>query len=374
MDVTKTRPVRGWWYGIGRSPSSADITFAATHYDVVVLNAWETAAMRRLRRLNPAVTALVYKDFSSVRNYPGAVEGDKDAAYLPTGLGYWAAQRGNTGWFATDTRGRRVEWQSYPKHWQTAVWDPGYQKAWATAVTTEVVREGWDGVLADNDVNTLKWYSSAVLAGTTNAEGTDRLLRDGLDGLLAAAGDALTQQGKVLVPNVSETRLRPGRWTAHSRFGGALEEMFVLRGGNNALITFEGAQWQELRAQAALGDAWLLLMTRATSEREQRVGFAAASLLAGRRTCWSMSSTGDYTRPDWSRYQDLDLGVPMDLAQRAPGGVWTRRFTRGWVAVNPTTGSVTVTPPTGVATIDGDPAPTSLVLGAGDAVVMPDRR
>lgn len=364
--------VQSWWYGIGKTPTAADITFAASHYDVVVLNAWETAALRRLRDLNKKITVLVYKDFSSVRNYPGAVNGDVDAPLLPSGIGYWAAHRDHPAWFAVDTNNRRIEWDGYPKHWQTAVWNTAYQRAWADAVTTEVVRTGWDGVLADNDVNTLRWYSSAIIAGTRDQAGTDRLIRDGLDALLATAGATLAQRGKLLVPNISEARLRPGRFTAHARYGGGMEEMFALRNDASELLTFQGDQWPELRAQAALGESWLLLMTHARGDREQRVGYASAVLLAGPRTCWSMSSTGTYTRPDWSRYQDLDLGEPTGPARRVTGGAWTRALSRGWVAVNPTSKPVTVTPPRGLSLTDVPPrpAPASLSLPAADAVVL----
>lgn len=366
------RPVQSWWYGIGKTPTAAELTFAASHYDLAVLNAWETTALSRLRKLNPAMKVLVYKDFSSTRNYPGAVIGGNDAPLLPTGIGYWAAHRRHPAWFAVDTKARRIEWQGYRKHWQMAVWDSAYQRAWAKAVTEEVVDQGWDGVLADNDFNTLRYYSSAVLAGTPNAAATDRLIRDGLDALLATAGAELGKHNKLLVPNVSETRLRPGRWAAHARHGGAMEEWFALRGSTGALLTFEGAQWSELQAQAALGETWLLLMTHTKGERDQRVGYVAAALLAGPRTCWSMSSTDSYTKPDWSPYQDLDLGPATGTAQRAPGGAWLRSFTRGWVALNPTSKTVTIIPPRGLLTIDTppSPAPDPVRLPAGDGLVL----
>lgn len=359
------RSPRGWWYGIGKSPTAADIEFAARHYDLVVLNAWETAAMRSLRELNPAITVLVYKDFSSTRSYLGAVEGDHDAPVLPTGVGYHAARRT---WFALNLSGRRVEWSGYPKHWQMAVWDRDYQTAWAQAVTREVVTAGWDGVLADNDFNTLRYYYHGVLRGTLSTEDTDRKLRNGLDKLLAVAGEALDREGKVLVPNLSESRLRPGRWTAHARFGGAMEEIFALRQASGVL-TFQGAQWRELRAQASLGEHWLLLMTHGTDDTAQRVGYATAALLAGPRTCWSMSSTRDYTSTDWSRYQDLDLGTPVAAAVQTLPGVWSRTFTAGWVAVNSTGSPVTLSAPAGMSTLDGDPTAT-LRLDAADAAVL----
>jgi len=360
-----------WWYGIGKPPTDAELALAAKRYDLVVFNATEAEAMRKLRKLNPKVKILVYKDLSSTRNYPGAVHGDTDADRLPSGIGYNAARTEHPEWFAEDTAGRRIEWRGYPKHWQMTVWDPAYQKAWAAAVTEEVVREGWDGVLADNDFNSLSHYSPAVLAGTKDTAETDRVLREGLDAFLGVAGGSLRDAGKIFVPNVSETHLIPGRWTAHSRFSGAMEENFGFHddGGTGELLTFQGNEWKELRAQAALGESWLLLVTRVNDDRGERAGYASAALLAGPYTCWLGATTPTYMNAEWSRYQQIDLGEAVDAAGRQGNGVWTRRFTRGWVAVNPTAASVRVTPPTGLVDLDGR-AVTELDLATADGAVL----
>jgi hypothetical protein len=360
-----------WWYGIGAKPTSLQLKFAAAHYDLVVLNAWETTALRRLRELNPKVKVLVYKDFSSTRNYPGTVDNGVDAKYLPTGLGYVAAEKVHPEWFARDTLDQRIEWQGFEKHWQMTVWTEAYQRAWTTAVVEEVVREGWDGVLADNDFSSLRFYSPAVLKGTADAEATDRLLRDGYDAFLGVAGDELQKAGKMLVPNVSESHLRPGRWTAHSRYDGAMEENFGLRddGAGGELVTFRGNEWKELRAQAALGESWLLLVTHTSSPRDERVGYATAALLAGPHTCWN-GATPDYRTPAWSQYQEAGLGEAVETANRLPSGLWTRRFTKGWVAVNPTGKPVQVTPPVGLVDINGVAVTAPFELPGADAKVL----
>jgi hypothetical protein len=357
-----------WWYGIGQPPTAADLEFAAKRYAVVVLNAQETAAMRKLHELNPNIKVLVYKDLSSARNYRGAVEGDADAPYLPSGIGYHAAK---PEWFALDTASRRIEWQGYPKHWQMTVWDPVYQQTWASAVTAEVTREGWDGVLADNDFNSLSHYSSALLAGTSNTAQTDRTLRDGLDALLTIAGDSLQKAGKMFVPNVSETHLTPGRWTAHSRYSGAMEENFGFRddGGSGELLTFQGNEFKELRGQAALGESWLLLVTRVTDQRKERAGYASAALLAGPYTCWTPATSATYVDPEWSPLQGAGLGEAVDAATRQSNGAWTRRFTHGWVAVNPTSNTVRLTPPDGMVDMAGTPV-TEVELTAADGAVL----
>lgn len=363
-----------WWYGIGDSPTASDIETAAGRYDVVVLNATETAWMRKLHELNPKVKVLVYKDLSSARNYPGAVNGNQDAPYLPTGIGYFAAQTNHPQWFALDNKGQRIEWRGYAKHWQMTVWDKSYQDAWTAAVIGEVTKEGWDGILADNDFNTLSHYSSAVLQGTPDATATDRLLRDGLDSFLSVAGAAFQKAGKLLIPNVSETHLIPGRWTAHSRFGGAMEENFGFRedGGNGGLLTFQGNEFNELRAQAALGESWLLLVTRTNGDRDERAGYASAALLAGPHTCWTPATTPDYRNPEWSKLQASGLGEAIDTATRQPNGVWTRQYTNGWVAVNTTANPVQVTPPGGLNNPDGTPAePVELAAADGLVLVKP---
>ncbi|MGM1060847.1 putative glycoside hydrolase family 15 protein [Saccharothrix sp. Mg75] len=361
-----------WWYGIGEPPSSMEIKFAALHYDLVVLNATETVALRRLKKLNPKVKVLVYKDFSSTRNYPGAVIGDVDAPLLPSGLGYMKTQREHPQWFAVDTEGQRIEWKGYPKHWQMTVWDPAYQKAWTDAVTAEVVREGWDGVLADNDFASLRYYSTALLKDTTTAVETDRTIREGLDVFLTTAGESLRKAGKMLIPNVSESHLTAGRWSAHSRYDGAMEENFGLRDtGTGELLTFKGNEFKELRAQAALGESWLLLVTHVKGAREERVGYATAALLASPHTCWNGASTADYRHPDWSPYQETPLGEAVETANRLLNGAWDRRFSGGYVAVNPTAAPAEVNPPEGYLNVDTDrPVPSTLELGPGDAVVL----
>ena len=360
-----------WWYGIGARPTSLQLKFAAAHYNLVVLNSWETAALRRLRQLNPKLKVLVYKDFSSTRNYPGTVDNGVDAKYLPTGLGYVATEKAHPEWFAVDTADQRIEWAGYEKHWQMTVWTEAYQRAWTTAVVEEVVREGWDGVLADNDFSSLRFYSPAVLKGTADVEATDRLLRDGFDSFLGIAGDELQKAGKMLIPNVSESHLRPGRWTAHSRYDGAMEENFGLRddGANGELLTFRGNEWKELRAQAALGESWLLLVTHTRSPREERVGYATAALLAGPYTCWN-GATPDYRNPAWSQYQEAGLGEAVETANRLPNGLWTRQFSSGWVVVNPTSKPAQVTPPGGLVDINGVAVPAPFELPGADAKVL----
>lgn len=374
---TSTQPpadpaVCGLWYAVGSVPTEAQLVDGARHYQVVILNAWEVAAQRRLKELNPAITVLVYKDLSSTRSYETATA---HGGLLPTGLDHATTGREHPEWFATDTAGNRIEWAPYPQHWQMAVWDPGYRRQWTAAVTAEAVRNGWDGVFADNDFASLGFYSDAVLAGTSGRAETDRVLRDGLDRMVAEAGSALAAEGRLLIPNLSEARLHPGRWTEHARFGGAMEENFAQYAGGE-LLTWQGAQWDEMLRTASDGRHLNLLVTKTAGVPESspgaaaRAGFAGAALLAGDRTCWTGPEAGDYSRPAFSGYQALDLGAPRGPAVRQAAGAWTREFTGGWVALNPGGSAVTLTPPAGLFTTAGTAVTGERSVPAADGEVL----
>lgn len=327
------RSVCRFWYGIGDSPTDAEIR---ADHDVVVLNAWETDRLRELKEIDPDVVVLVYKDLSSTRSYSGAYDDGSDAEKLATGIGFGRAETENPEWFARDSSGRRIEWDPFPGHWQMTVWDETYQRAWTDAVVAEVTAEGWDGVLADNALNTLSYYTDQVVEGTSSQAETDERVRTGIDEMLPVAGTALNDAGKLLVPNTADSRMFDGMWLSNSRFGGGLDEFFARKSDDGSLITFDGHQWEEMMASAVAGDRWLLLITNEAGRREQQSGFAAAALLAGPRTCWMATGDPSYRSLPDNPWLDAGLGQAVETAGRSVDGVWTRRFTGGWVALNPT--------------------------------------
>jgi hypothetical protein len=82
--------------------------------------------------------------------------------------------------------------------------------------------------------------------------------------------------------------------------------------------------------------------------------------------------TDDYRDPEWITLQTSDLGEAVETANRLPDGVWTRQFTNGWVAVNPTAAAVRVIPPEGLVTMEGAPAgPMDLPSADGVVLVKP---
>ena len=311
--------------------------------------------MRLLRSVNPEAQILVYKDLSSTRSYAGAFDNGRDSAFLPTGVGYGQAQQSHPDWFAVRRRGAadRVE-SCIPRSLADGGLGQGHtRQAWTDNVVNEVIREGWDGVLADNDFAQLDYYSERLIAGTTSTDETNQRLRDGLDAMITMAGERMNEAGKSFIPNTSEARLTPGRWTAHSRFGGAMVEYFAVRGANGQILPMDSAEWDEMLGQADRDAGRILLVTHGTDPDDIRTGFAAAALLADGETCWMPAPDVNYTSPGWSPWQDIPIGGPVGPPKRDDSGVWHREFASGWVAVNPTPTHASIEGPDGMRTVDG---------------------
>jgi hypothetical protein len=336
-------------------------------YGVVVLNVWETAALQRLKQLDPSIVVLAYQDLSSVRSY--------DNSPTPPAGVTWAQATANPAWLATDTSGRRIEWSSYPGHWQTAVWDPGYQAAWAANVTQRVVSAGFDGVLADNALSTLRWYSSQLLAGTSSSEATDGKLRAGVQSLVEKAGPALQAKGKILVPNLSDARLYAGRWAAHARWGGAMEENFAHFGTGGDLssyVTDWGSDGWEGQAATLAQPGLTLAITRAApgDQKALRYGYASLLVRGDGDSFWQPSAdSGSYAAPQWIAEQRWLTGPALGAGVKVGAGAWTRTYAGVWAAVNPTAGTVTVTAPAGATDVAGASVRT-VQLGPASGVVL----
>lgn len=332
---TSLRPgvVGGLWIAIGDTPSKAELVSAAHRYRVVVLNAWETAALALLKKVNPSITVLVYKDLASTRSY--AVHNGRDDRLSPTGVGYAEAM---PAWFAIDNQGERIEWSPYPAHWQMKVWDEGYQDKWVRNVVAQVSDTRWDGVLADNDMSTLHWYSTKLLAGSSTQAESDVKLRAGLDVLVAKASAGLRQRGKLLVSNLSDGRLDLPRWNFTARNTGAMDENFAHWGTDpsHGFVTDWGrsgwvGQTHELAAPVSL------LVTRAApgNYAARRYGYGSALVRAIGRVAWTAETGDGYAKPDYFAWQGIKLGNPSATGARRVSGIWVRRFANGIVLVNP---------------------------------------
>ena len=304
-----------------------------SRYDYVVLNAWEDDWIPSLKRQNPEMKVLVYKDMSSTRSY--AVTGGVDDALLPTGVGWAAANASNPEWFLTDQNGGRIEWVDYPGHWQMDIGDRGYQEAWVRSVSSEVTAGGWDGVFVDNALGSLRWY---LREGQLPSKyPTDEALQSATKSFLAHAGPPLVGAGLLVMPNISDVSVDV--WSDWIGFtSGGVQEWYSKYGDAEGTGYHTDAEWAhrlnyQLATQRA-GKTYIGITYGPISDiRAQR--YSRGSFLlhwdGGPSALIYHPGKGvDGWAPDWT----VNLGPPLGPRYQV-GQAWRRDFAGGTVVLNP---------------------------------------
>ncbi|MHA7210051.1 putative glycoside hydrolase [Arthrobacter sp. MDT1-65] len=342
----------GAWIRYGDPLLPGQLEFAAEHYRVAILQPWEVDAAKELKRLRPDMTVLCYKCLSSTRSYePGPV--------FSSGISSREAEEADGGWFARRLDGTRLEWERYPGHWQMRVWDPGYQRRWVDNVVGELEDSPFDGVMADNDVFDDYYGLRLPIEGLADMAA----LRTALGDLVAAAGTALNAVGKILVPNIAESRREPGRWEAHAAFGGGFEEVWL---GYSPVDLFDPATAEAQLSQAAGPGLAILRVPTDGDDRHPNFtyGLSAFWIFGEGRGAYSATAHDDYSRLQYAPELDWQLGAPRTAPQ---GGkhTWWREFDGGFAAVNLNQDGRRrrrVRIPAGLVDAEGRPAPSSVVL------------
>ncbi len=345
------------WVSTSKTPTDDEIQFAATHYRVAIFNAWETEAAKKLHQLNPNVIVLAYQDLSSARSYV------TDDNLNPTGVSYSQAEK-NPSWFATDSGGGRIQWGGYGGHWQMTIWDPSYQTTWVNNVTNRIVNSPFDGVLADNALDTLRWYFGGQLSGGK----TDADVRSGTLQLIGKAADALHAKGKLFIPNIADGRLDPAFWDQIVKAAGGGEEEMFLHWDDDPNTGFvedwDKQGWDDQVNN--IGQPGLILVrtnAAADDDRAYRLGLASFWISGSAQRGVYTSTTHDgYQGTPFRAEQAWNLGDPTGGIQRN-GTIRYRSFTSGFAAANPSA-STTQTIPVPAGMVDGDGKPvTSVTLG-----------
>ncbi|MEN3305997.1 MAG: hypothetical protein V7603_2199 [Micromonosporaceae bacterium] len=352
----------GAWVRYGGPVSPEQVEFAVEHYQVAILQPWELDVLASLKRARPDMVVLTYKCLSSTRSYEGG-------PHFTSGLSYQEAVECGEDFFAHRADGvTRIEWQTYPEHWQMAVWCDKYRDRWVENVTTELAGSLWDGVMADNDIFDDYYALHPPLEG---GRGLPEL-RGGLDQLVRAAGEALNAIGKILVPNIAESRREPGRWRRHAAHGGGFEEVWLAYSGEHHFDVPTALAQMECLANP--GMTIVRIATDGTDEHPNVLyGLAAFWIFGGGRTGTSFAATGhdQYSGTPYVPQLDWDIGAPTSAVRRRGHGRY-RSFTGGWAAVNLNgRGHRTITfrVPPGLREVDGAPAPRTVTLPPHQGVI-----
>jgi hypothetical protein len=312
----------GAWIRYGEPITAQELDFAAGRYRVAILQPWETAAATRLKEADPGVTVLTYKCLSSARDY-------ETGPIYTSGVSMEEAEEAGEYMFAHRLDGSRVEWNSYGGHWQMAVWDADYQDRWIGNVLDDLEDSPWDGIMADNDVFRDYYGLRPPLEGGREMPE----IREALDVLVQAAGKALNDAGKLLVPNIAESRLEPGRWARHAAYGGGFEEVFLAYGEREYLPPDASvAQGEQIAGPG------LTILRTATdgSDTHPNLEYGLAAFWVfggGAGGAFAGTSHDGYSATPYFAQLDWDLGTPFDDVRQRGNG-YSREFAGGFAAVN----------------------------------------
>jgi Hypothetical glycosyl hydrolase family 15 len=323
-------------YAIDSQAAFPSYEQTAQRHGVVILHAWQQDRMRALKRANPGLKVLVYK------NLTFAAEDASPEGFASTGVKAPEAERDHPGWFLRNTDGQRFTSWSYRWLWTMDVGDPSYQARWADNVVAELQSQGWDGVFMDDTNTTMRHHYDV-----------DRIARYPSDAAWAAAtrsalshiAPRVRAAGKLAFANI-------GSWAEHPAHGrdwlglldGAMDEMFLKWGkerGEGYMPERWRAQLDEVREAERQGKTFIgITHSQPDDARAARLGYATVLLGSEGRAQFALAA--DYTHETWFPEYDYDLGAPLGPAEAGPAGVHRRAFERGLVVVNPTGASRTV--------------------------------
>lgn len=350
----------GAWVRYGDPLNDEQIDFAIEHYRVAILQPWETDALIRLKAARPDMIVLAYKCLSSTRSYEAG-------PIYTSGISFEEAEEAGEEWFAHRASGDRIQWDSYPGHWQMAVWDAEYQERWCDNVADELGDTPWDGVMADNDVyDDYYGLQPPIEGGRSIAD-----LRSALDDFVPLVGARLNGMDKILVPNIAESRRDPGRWARHAAYGGGFEEVWLAYGPEDYLDPLAAqAQFDEVSGPG------LSIMRIASDGTDQHRNFAyglAAFWIygGGPRGAFTATSHDGYSATPFIPQLDWDLGEPLDEV-RERGHGRSRTFSNGWAAVNLNSArrrKITFAVPGELWAVDGHAAPQRVTLAPHEGVL-----
>jgi len=334
--TASARPVAGHVrVAIDGAAYYADFSKTAGRAQVVVLQAWQTDKLRRMKAANPGIKVLMY------RNLSGMSRADR---WGNTGTGVTVQDaEAHPEWFLRNTSGDRFTFRSYNYVWAADIGNRDFQEKWLANVTARLKTADWDGVLVD-DANPTLFYSYYV--DRVPKYPNDAAYQVATGSALAYIGPRLRAQGKLVIPNFGSWRDYRDAITPWLKYvSGGMEEHFTKFGDSPAGGHLTDGDWDDnlatLKQVQAMGKLFLGISHSSLGDRAAaRYGWATTLLAAEGDATFALHD--DYTREAWFPEYNYDLGDPRGKESEIAGGVHRRAFARGLVLVNPTKASVPV--------------------------------
>jgi hypothetical protein len=190
--------------------------------------------------------------------------------------------------------------------------------------------------------------------------------------MVPQAGERLRSIGKLLVPNIAESRRETGRWARHAAYGGGFEEVYLAWGADEFLDPESAAA----QGSEVAGPGLTIMRTATDGSNDHRnftYGLAAFWVFGGGQGGGFTATAHDgYDATPHIEQLDWDLGEPLEEARQRGNG-WSRRFSDGWAAVNLNSRrrrQVTYSVPSGLRDVAAAAAPSEVTLQPHEGVVF----
>ena len=284
-------------------------------------------------------------------------------------MGFDEAEEADERWFAHREDGvTRIPWDTYPGHWQMAVWNQEYCERWCDNVADELEGSLWDGVLADNDVYDDYYGIRPPIEG----DRTMADIRQALDGLIQLAGARLNAIDKLLVPNIAESHREPGRWTRHAAFGGGFEEVWLAHGPGD----YFDPETVLTQADQVQGPGLTIMRVPTRHRGPPELPLRGGRVLGlrrrggrGHRRHRPRRLLGNSVHPRARLRPRHAIEEP-----RRRGNAWSRAFSSGWAAVNINSNprrTVTLPVPRALGRVNGNsPWPEKITLAPHEGAIF----
>jgi len=325
---------------------SAQWKAIARRSSIVVLNSWDYRLIPVLKHANPGVQVWVYKDLSGVRsddcltttgNCGSCARGVTDSKFLSSGMGYCWVRRHHPDWLLHRAgTGQPLEFNGYPKTWETDYGNSSYLHRWIQNVVADVHRHGWDGVKVDNALTTADAY------GITQEYPTSAAVQRATHSAIREVSPAMRRAQIRAVFNVGFAPVFPGLWQRWLRAVDGLQQEFYLSFSTQPDAV--GRAWTAYEAEIRScvrqhKSCWFHTGSQSGMVTGQTRNYSLASFLLATDARQHLA-VGNSARlamaPCWS------MGRPLGPGHHVGGAAWQRTFTAGIAVVNPTRSSVTV--------------------------------
>jgi hypothetical protein len=322
---------------INSEPDFRGLDATAKRVRYVILLPWQLETLHALKRANPKLNVLLYKDlsFSPTDNGPHDISAG--------GVSYAEAEAGHPDWFLKDTRSSRFTSGGFDWLWAMDIGSPSYQQRWADNVLAALRAAPWDGVFMDDVNASIKWHHEPAAVAKYPS---DARYGAAIGEAVAAIAPRIRAAGKLVFANL-------GVWQEYAtvsngyltHLDGAMDEHFG-KWGNAPREGYQGEHWwsvslRNLKYAESLGKTFLALTHSANGDRDAaRFGYASMLLATRGRAAFALHE--DYGSENWFPEYEYDIGHPVANEKVDGSGVHRRPFSRGLVLVNPTHRAVTV--------------------------------